>query len=262
MKAHWDPEDLMQMTGEALVHYCLVVEGLVAGKRPLKQTKVVDPIVLMMEMWNRMEKSRLERKEEARILKEEARQEKLLQKEEELKIRAEEKQEELRLKQEPKEAEMIQSRQKEKERYERQIQSHLEIFDRLQNSSSYRKEYINMLRYCEEKVNLLPAFGKTVQAGLITIPCGTVNKHGGQTSPGLISCDVTNESHSQSLLHVAVHDDCMLIQETKAQSSIAHSAGLAVTESVCVAASEGVNMVVPKKIADIAKWRTQTKCRQ
>ena len=63
VKAYWDPEDLMQMTGEALVHYCLVVEGLVAGKRPLKQTKVVDPMVLMMEMWDKMESSRQAREE-------------------------------------------------------------------------------------------------------------------------------------------------------------------------------------------------------
>ena len=214
-------------------------------KEKARQEKLLQKEEELSQRAERIEQERLQKKEELRLRAE--------QKEEELRIRAEKKQEELRLKQELKEAEMIQSRQKEEERYERQIQSHLEIFDRLQNSSLYREEYIKVLRYCEEKVNLLPAFGKTVQAGLITIPCGTVNKHGGQTSPGLISCDVTNESHSQSLLHVVVHDDCMLIQETKAQISIAHSAGLAVTECICVASSEGVNIVVPNKMADISE---------
>ena len=75
------------------------------------------------------------------------------------------------------------------------------------------KEYQSMLQDSQIKVNLLPAFGKAVEADLITVPCCMINKHGVQTSPVLISCAVTNELHSQSLL--TVQDYCKLMQQSR-----------------------------------------------
>ena len=65
-KSGLDPDELAPMKGEELVHYCLVTEGLVAGKLPLKQVKTADPMVVMMQMWEKMESNRLAREEEKR----------------------------------------------------------------------------------------------------------------------------------------------------------------------------------------------------
>jgi len=65
-KSGLDPEELASLKGEELVHYCLVTEGLVAGKLPLKQVKTADPMVVMMQMWEKMESNRLAREEEKR----------------------------------------------------------------------------------------------------------------------------------------------------------------------------------------------------
>ena len=61
-KSGLDPDELASLKGEELVHYCLVTEGLVAGKLPLKQIKAADPVALMMQMWKKMESSRQARR--------------------------------------------------------------------------------------------------------------------------------------------------------------------------------------------------------
>ena len=100
-KSGLDPDELASLKGEELVHYCLVTEGLVAGKLPLKQVKTADPMAVMMQMWEKMEASRQARedklrqeaKEEKRLEmeKEEKKEQARIQREEELRQKAEQK---------------------------------------------------------------------------------------------------------------------------------------------------------------------------
>ena len=207
-KSGLDPEELASLKGEELVHYCLVTEGLVAGKLPLKQVKTADPMAVMMQIWEKMESNRLAREEERRKqdleredkLRQEAKEEKRLekekeekrlekekeekklekekeekkelerlQKEEELRVKAEEKQEELRLLQEKKEEEMMKSRTEEKERHERQLQAQLEIFERMQNARITQEGEARITRE-NSKENKTRLFGDLLKKVIRNMP--------------------------------------------------------------------------------------------
>ena len=58
----------------------------------------------------------------------------------------------------------------------------------------------HMLEKSKTKVNLHPAFGRAVQADLINAPCCMRDDNGVQTAPVVITCAVTNELQSHSLL--------------------------------------------------------------
>ena len=79
-----------------------------------------------------------------------------------------------------------------------------------------------MLEKSKTKVNLHPAFGSAVQADLVNVPCCMRNDNGVQTSPVVITCAVTNELHSHSLL--TLHDYTELMRDSEGQGFIPHVA--------------------------------------